>query len=75
MAVATISMTDKKRSVPGRVAGHGELPLTRGERLVLALGLHIACAVIAVAERHSVRHGRHTTRSATAKRHRLPNKE
>ena len=32
----------------------GELPLTGRERLVLALGVDIACAVIALAERHPI---------------------
>ena len=42
------------------IAHHAsELPLTRGERFLLMIGLYIACAAIAVAELLSpIHHGR-----------------
>jgi hypothetical protein len=36
--------------------GAGELPLTRGERIVLGIGLYTACALIALVEWPSARH-------------------
>jgi hypothetical protein len=45
---------------PQRCGSVGELDLSRRERFLLAIGVHIACAIVAVADRPNARHNGRT---------------